>query len=70
MDSKKIEDNKIFYHLNTLGIEFKKDTIGKTVSNNIEVCCKYFCVHFCKYNVYCHSVDDKQLPWCPIEELK
>lgn len=70
MDNKQLDNNKIFYHLNTLGIEFKKDTIGKCVSIHIEECCKYFCAYFCKYHEYCYSVEDKRLPWCPIEELK
>ena len=71
MDIKKLENNKIFYYLNTLGMQCKKDTLGKPVTEIVEVTCSYFCSSFCKYSDYCKGViEESQLPWCPLEELR
>lgn len=64
-----IDKNKLYYELNAIGMEFKKETLGKSAGIIINEACAYFCKYYCKYSDLCDDLECGPLPWCPCGEL-
>lgn len=64
--------NSTYRELTSLGFEYRKETIGKPVSVQLDKCAEYFCEHYCKYSDMCSDYKDFNcdFPWCPIEVLR
>lgn len=59
------------YRLNSLGFDFKRDTLGKAIPEQLGCVKSYFCIHYCKYVEMCNDLSDFNcdMPWCPLEVL-
>lgn len=64
--------NSTYRELTSLGFDYRKETIGKSVNVQLEKCAEYFCKYYCKYASMCSDCADfnSDLPWCPVEVLR